>query len=145
VVDQLGDSDDNMFTGSEGAETLAGGAGNDTLTGNGGKDIFVFATKTNKKTNVDKIADFVVKDDSIWLDNAVFTKIGKGSEDKPGKLAKAMFWTGKGAHDTSDRVIYDKASGALYYDADGTGRAAQVKIATLKKGLSLTEKDFFVI
>jgi hypothetical protein len=28
---------------------------------------------------------------------------------------------------------------------DGTGRTAQVKIATLKKGLALTEKDFFVI
>src|SRR5829696_5830942 len=50
-------------------------------------------------TNVDKIADFSAKDDSIWLDNAVFTRIGKGEEDKPGKLAKAMFWTGKAAHD----------------------------------------------
>ncbi|MBM1174999.1 Ig-like domain-containing protein [Microvirga arabica] len=131
--------------GGLGDDKLFGGLGNDTLKGDGGKDIFVFATKTNKKTNVDKISDFVVKDDSIWLDNAVFTKIGKGSEDKPGKLAKAMFWTGKEAHDASDRIIYDKKSGALYYDADGTGRSAQVKFATLKKGLSLTEKDFFVI
>jgi len=56
-----------------------------------------------------------------------------------------MFWTGKAAHDASDRIIYDKNAGALYYDMDGTGRAAQVKIATLKKGLSLTEEDFFVI
>ncbi|MBB3020458.1 Ca2+-binding RTX toxin-like protein [Microvirga lupini] len=131
--------------GGLGHDTLWGGLGNDTLTGNSGKDIFVFATKTNKRTNVDKINDFVVKDDSIWLDNAVFTKIGKGSEDRPGKLAKSMFWTGKAAHDSSDRIVYDKASGALYYDADGTGRGAQVKIATLKKGLGLTEKDFFVI
>ena len=71
----------------------------------------------------------------------MFTKIGKGTEAQPGKLTKAMFWTGKAAHDASDRIVYDKASGALYYDADGTGRAAQVKIATLKKGLALTEKD----
>jgi Ca2+-binding RTX toxin-like protein len=131
--------------GGLGDDTIFGGLGNDVLTGNGGKDIFVFDTKTNKKTNVDKLADFVVKDDSIWLDNAVFTKIGKGSELNPGKLAKAMFWTGKAAHDASDRIIYDKKAGALYYDQDGTGRTAQVKIATLKKGLSLTEKDFFVI
>jgi Ca2+-binding RTX toxin-like protein len=126
-------------------DTIFGGAGNDVLTGNAGKDIFAFNTKTNKSTNVDKIADFVVKDDSIWLDNAVFTKIGKGTEAQPGKLTKAMFWTGKAAHDASDRIVYDKASGALYYDADGSGRAAQVKIATLKKGLALTEKEFFII
>lgn len=135
---------DNL-SGGLGDDRLWGALGNDVLTGNGGKDIFVFDTKTNKRTNVDKIADFSVKDDAIWLDNAVFTKIGKGSELNPGKLAKAMFWTGKAAHDASDRIIYDKKAGALYYDADGTGRTAQVKIATLKKGLSLTEKDFFVI
>ena len=131
--------------GGLGDDTIFGGLGNDVLTGNAGKDIFAFNTKTNKSTNVDKIADFVVKDDSIWLDNAVFTKIGKGTEAQPGKLTKAMFWTGKAAHDASDRIVYDKASGALYYDADGSGRAAQVKIATLKKGLALTEKDFFII
>jgi Ca2+-binding RTX toxin-like protein len=131
--------------GGLGNDTLFGGLGNDVLTGNTGKDVFAFTTKTNKKTNVDKIADFSVKDDTIWLDTAVFTKIGKGSELAPGKLAKAMFWAGKAAHDASDRIVYDKASGALYYDADGNGRAAQVKIATLKKGLAMTEKDFFVI
>jgi Ca2+-binding RTX toxin-like protein len=149
-----GASTNDVIEGGAGKDTLGGGLGddkifgglgNDRLTGNAGKDIFVFNTKTNKKTNVDTIKDFVVKDDSIWLDNAVFTKAGKGSEEKPGKLSKTMFWTGKAAHDSSDRIIYDKASGALYYDQDGTGRAAQVKIATLKKGLSLTEKDFFVI
>lgn len=42
------------------------------------------------------------------------------------------------------KVVRD-ASGALDYDADGTGRAVQVKIATLEKGLARTEKDFFVI
>jgi Ca2+-binding RTX toxin-like protein len=141
----VGGAGKDTLGGGFGDDTIFGGLGNDTLTGNAGKDIFAFNTKTNKSTNVDKIADFVVKDDSIWLDNAVFTKIGKGTEAQPGKLTKAMFWTGKAAHDASDRIVYDKASGALYYDADGSGRAAQVKIATLKKGLALTEKDFFVI
>ena len=75
----------------------------------------------------------------------MFTKIGKGTEAQPGKLKKAMFWTGKAAHDASDRIIYDKASGALYYDADGTGRSAQVKIATLPRIRGPTETDFFVI
>ena len=120
--------------GGLGDDTIFGGLGNDVLTRQCGKDIFAFNTKTNKSTQCRQIADFVVKDDSIWLDNAVFTKIGKGTEAQPGKLTKAMFWAGKAAHDASDRIVYDKASGALYYDADGTGRSAQVKIATLKKG-----------
>ncbi|MBF9198189.1 cadherin domain-containing protein [Microvirga terrestris] len=149
-----GSASNDMIKGGAGKDTIGGGLGddklfgalgNDVLTGGKGKDIFVFDTKTNKKTNVDKIGDFSVKDDSIWLDNAVFTKVGKGTELKPGKLAKDLFWTGKTAHDSSDRIVYDKATGALYYDQDGTGRGAQVKIATIKKGLPLTEKDFFVI
>ena len=141
----VGGAGRDTLGGGVGNDTLFGGLGSDALTGNAGRDIFVFDTKTNKKTNVDRIKDFSVKDDTIWLDNAVFTKIGKGTEQMPGKLAKAMFWTGKAAHDSSDRIVYDKASGALYYDPDGTGKSAQVKIATLRKGLAMTEKDFFVI
>jgi Ca2+-binding RTX toxin-like protein len=141
----VGGAGKDTLGGGLGDDRLWGGLGNDVLSGGKGKDVFVFGTKTNKSTNVDRINDFSVKDDTIWLDNAVFTKIGKGTEAKPGKLGKDLFWTGKAAHDASDRIIYDKATGALYYDQDGTGRAAQVKIATLKKNLFLTEKDFFVI
>ena len=41
--------------------SCVGGLGNDVLTGAGGQDIFVFDTKLNKKSNYDKIVDFVVK------------------------------------------------------------------------------------
>ena len=69
----------------------------------------------------------------------------EATEARPAKLKADMFWTGKAAHDSSDRIIYDKATGALYYDADGTGRSAQVKIATLTKNQKVTVSDFFVI
>ncbi|MBB4041511.1 Ca2+-binding RTX toxin-like protein [Microvirga flocculans] len=141
----VGGAGKDTLSGGLGDDTIFGGLGNDRLSGNAGRDVFVFSTKTNKTKNVDTITDFVVKDDSIWLDNAVFTKIGKGLPTKPGKLAKDMFVLGKKAQDAEDRIVYDKGTGALYYDADGTGRGAQVKIAQLKKGLALTEKDFFVI
>ena len=62
-------------------------------------------------------------------------------------MKASAFWsntTGK-AHDASDRVIYDKDSGVLYYDADGTGKGASVAFATISKNLALTNKDFFVI
>ena len=53
---------------------------------------------------------------------------------------------GGGAGDgAEDRIVYDKATGALFYDADGTGGAAQIRFATLAKGLKMTYADFFVI
>ncbi|WP_198411814.1 calcium-binding protein [Microvirga flavescens] len=141
-----GNAGNNTLDGQGGDDRLFGYGGNDVLTGGAGKDTFVFSIKPDKKTNVDKVTDFKVVDDSIWLENAVFKALGKtGSEKKPAKLKKDMFYIGKAAHDASDRIIYDKSSGALYYDADGTGAQEQVKIAQFKKGLKMTNADFFVI
>jgi serralysin len=147
--------------GQGGNDYLYGGAGNDTLYGGKGKDSFVFDTKANSRTNKDAIKDFKVVDDTVRLDNAVFTKVGSN-----GTLKSSAFWTnntGK-AHDKddrviydkdsgvlyydadgSDRVIYDKDSGVLYYDADGSGKGAAVAFATISKNLGMTNKDFYVI
>jgi hypothetical protein len=62
--------------GRGGNDQLYGGNENDILYGETGKDIFVFNTKANKYTNKDTIKDFKVVDDTIRLDNAVFTKVG---------------------------------------------------------------------
>jgi Ca2+-binding RTX toxin-like protein len=139
----------DKLAGGAGNDYLWGGAGKDTLTGNAGKDFFVFDSfnaKTNKKTNVDTIKDFIVKDDSIYLDNAVFKALGKaGTLTKPAKMNANAFWTGTAAHDKDDRIIYDNKKGILYYDADGTGKGAAVQIATLSNKAKLTVKDFFII
>lgn len=134
----------NTLKGQGGDDMIFGGGGNDKLYGGRGKDIFVFDTKPNKKSNVDRIYDFNPKDDSIHLENKVFTKLGKGSVAGV-KFKSDMFVKGPHARDREDRVIYDDKTGALYYDKDGTGSSAQVKIATLNKNLKLTYKDFFVI
>ncbi|HEY8380992.1 MAG TPA: Calx-beta domain-containing protein [Microvirga sp.] len=135
-----GASGRDVINGSTGDDVLAGGFAKDTLTGGRGKDAFVFDTRLSSKSNVDKITDFNVKDDVIRLDDAIFTKIGKA-----GRLSSDAFTTGSRAADREDRMIYNKDTGALSYDADGTGRAKAVLIAELKKGLSLTAADFFVI
>ncbi|MBB3020168.1 hypothetical protein FHR70_003249 [Microvirga lupini] len=135
----------DMIETSSGNDQLYGGLGNDLLYGGSGRDIFVFDTRLNKSTNVDRIYDFRRQDDSFYLDNAVFTKLGSGSLSKPKKFKSDMFVTGTKAQDREDRIVYDKKTGSLYYDQDGTGSKAQVKIATIVNKTTLTFDDFFVI
>jgi hypothetical protein len=132
--------------GGSGDDNLNGGYGKDTLVGGSGKDRFVFSDKPSKTGNLDAIADFSVKDDSIWLDNAVFAKLGKsGSAIKPAALNKAFFTIGDKAKDKNDYLIYNKRTGYLSYDADGSGKGKAVEIAKLSKNLSIKHSDFFVV
>ena len=144
----------NRLNGGYGDDKLAGGAGNDRLwgsygkdilTGGSGRDVFVFDTAPNRKSNLDRIVDFNVKDDAIWLDNAVFTKLGKGTPAKPLKLSKSFFSLDK-TKDKNDYLIYSKKTGYLSYDADGSGsKYKPVEVAQVKKGLALTYNDIFII
>ncbi|MBF9196610.1 calcium-binding protein [Microvirga terrestris] len=144
ILKGLAGNDD--LDGGAGNDRIWGGSGIDTLRGDAGRDIFVFDTKANKNTNRDKLVDFKVKDDSIWLDNKVFAKLGKsGSEQKPSQMKKDFFTIGSKAKDKNDYIVYDKTKGVLYYDADGSGKGKAVEIATLSKKLTMTYKDFFVI
>ena len=140
IIHGLGGND--TLKGLGGNDALYGGDGKDALYGGSGQDGFVFDTKPSKSKNVDAIKDFRVADDFILFDNSVYTKVGSD-----GALKKGAFWannTGK-AHDATDRVIYDKDSGALYYDPDGTGKAAAVQFATITKNLGLTYKEFGIL
>ncbi|MDX2273936.1 MAG: calcium-binding protein [Hyphomonadaceae bacterium] len=129
----------NTLNGAGGADTLNGGRGNDILTGGVGADNFVFNAPLNA-AHSDTITDFNVAADTIRLENNVFTAL-----TATGALASAAFRIGPSAGDASDRIIYHAASGALYYDSDGNGAAAQIQIATLQTGLALTNADFLVI
>ncbi|MGO4705783.1 M10 family metallopeptidase C-terminal domain-containing protein [Microvirga sp. 2MCAF38] len=135
----------DVLYGGPGHDKLYGGSGKDTLAGGTEQDTFVFNTKLGSKTNVDRIIDFSVRDDSIWLENAIFRAVGKGSSSKPLVLSKSAFCVGTKAHDDTDRIIYNNKKGYLYYDADGSGEGAAVLFAILPKNLKLTYKDFYVI
>ncbi len=143
-----GNTGANTLSGLSGADTLSAGAGNDrlsggggldTLTGGAGSDVFIFNAPA-LAANRDTITDFDVAADTMQLEDSVFTAIGA-----PGALAVAAFNIGGAALDASDRIIYNSATGALFYDSDGTGVVAQVQIATLTLGLALTAADFVVI
>lgn len=140
----------DRIVGDAGKDKLSGGSGNDTLTGGAGRDVFVFDTKlgnykTDRQVNFDKITDFNVKDDSIYLDNAIFKKLGKGSPSMPGKLKEQFFAFDK-AKDKNDYLIYDRKTGVMSYDADGSGKERAIEFAQLQKNLkAISYKDFFII
>lgn len=134
-----GNSGLDQLSGSSGNDYLYGGIGNDLLVGGSGKDAFVFDSKLDTKTNFDRITDFNVKDDTIRLDDAIFLGL------KRGVLKAANFHIGSKAKDSGDKIVYNQSTGELFYDRDGSGHGAQIKFATLAKGLKLTYDDFLVI
>jgi Ca2+-binding RTX toxin-like protein len=129
----------DKLTGTAGQDLLNGYLGNDTLTGGGGKDVFAFTAKLGKN-NVDKLTDFLPKQDKIHLENAIFKKL-----PKVGTLKKEAFYQGSAAHDKDDRIIYNKKTGALYYDQDGNGGSKAVQFATLSNKADLKYTDLFII
>ena len=103
-------------------------------------DNFVFDKPLSALTNTDKILDFSVIDDAIHLDNDVFTAVGA-----LGTLAANAFRTGTAAQDADDRIIYDSATGNIYYDADGNGAGAHGVFAQVGAGVALTNSDFIIV
>lgn len=131
----------DTIIGNDYANALYGNLGKDTLTGNGGEDFFVFDTKP-ASNNADTITDFTVGEDSLVFNNAVYLKIGKD-----GALKDRAFVTNETgeASDRQDRVIYDTATGRVYYDADGNRSGDAVLVAKIGGGLDLSADDILVI
>jgi Ca2+-binding RTX toxin-like protein len=121
-----------VLRGTTAANVLVGGSGNDTLYGGAGKDVLTGSSGQDA-------------DDSIQLDNKYLKKLGSGSVSKPGKLKAAFFKVADKAKDANDHLVYNKKTGVLYYDEDGSGTKAAVAIAKLSNKARLTKDDFFVI
>jgi Ca2+-binding RTX toxin-like protein len=141
AIDLTGNDIRQWVRGNNGDNVLDGGGGIDTLFGMGGADAFRFSTALGAG-NVDRIADFSVADDSIHLDDAIFTAL-----TTPGTLdASAFKDIALAARDADDRILYNSTTGSLFYDADGSASAfAPVKFAALSPGLALSAADFVVV
>ncbi|MBP8148209.1 MAG: choice-of-anchor L domain-containing protein [Limnohabitans sp.] len=143
----VGNAGNDVLNGAAGFDQLKGGNGNDTLTGGAGIDWFIFDVAANGTTNKDTVNDFASGVDVLQLSRAIFTGL---SAAPLGALGIDAFWSGanvNAAHDATDRLIYNNTTGALYYDADGTGASTAVQVAVLGTTLHpvLTYTDFAVI
>jgi Ca2+-binding RTX toxin-like protein len=138
AINLTGSNTSNTIYANAGANVLNGGGGNDVLNGFEGADRFDFTTALGAG-NVDFIADLVSGLDMIGLDDAVFTGLA------PGALNPNAFRLGASAQDADDRILYDPATGALYFDADGSGAGAAVQFAQVQAGTIITAGDFIVI
>jgi len=139
-LDAVGNALDNLIKGNTGNNVINGDAGNDRLEGRGGADWFEFTTPLSIN-NVDTIMDFTVGEDRFRIDDAVFSGGGLAL----GTLAESRFVIAAAALDSNDRVVYNSTTGAVYYDADGTGAGAQVQFATVGTGLAMTNTSFVVV
>jgi len=137
----IGNTAENRLLGGAGNDVLNGLLGNDVLTGGLGKDVFILNTAIGK-SNHDVITDFSVTDDTIKLENRVFIAL-----TATGQLAADAFKIiGNGnVVDDTDHILYNTSTGAVQYDADGSGAVAAVLVAIIGKGLAVTEADFMVV
>lgn len=132
----MGDGNNNTLKGGAGNDMLDGKDGFNTLIGGSGNDIFKFTTMGH----IDTINDYNVANDTIQLENAVFTAL-----NTTGTLGAGRFRIGTQAVDANDFIIYNNATGELLYDADGNGTGAAIQVATVGVGLSMTNADIVVI
>jgi Ca2+-binding RTX toxin-like protein len=134
----------DALDGGSGNDKLIGGAGNDQLTGGTGADIFRFDSALNASANLDTIRDFLAVDDTIQLENAIFTFL-----KKTGTLAAGNFVANDAgaAGDANDYIVLNTQNGALSYDADGNGAGAAIQFAqfeTLASLSTINAADFIV-
>ncbi|MFM9936466.1 MAG: M10 family metallopeptidase [Novosphingobium sp.] len=134
---------EDRLSGGSGSDVLAGGTGNDLLTGGAGNDRFVFDTRPIAALNLDTITDFKSGADTLAFALAVFNGFAA-----TGGLSAGAFWSGAGvtkAHEADDRLVYDTVSGALWYDADGSGKGRAVEVAVLAGHPTLDYHDILII
>jgi Ca2+-binding RTX toxin-like protein len=134
-----GSAGDDVLNGYAGNDTLIGNGGSDTFIGGAGEDVFVLRAPFASE-NIAQIFDFTPGQDKILLPG--LGAIIDGLVRDYGDLAQDFLaYAGQEIHDET-RVIYDRLTGALYFDADGIGGSVPVEIALLGVSLALTNADF---
>ncbi len=144
----VGNGGADQLLGGHGNDSFNGGAGNDTLTGGLGADKFIYNTNaafTISAVGVDSITDFIMaQGDKIVLDKTTFPKIssvaGTGFSINS-EFAKVT--TDTLAANSAADIVYNTATGGLFYNQNGTaagfGTGGQFLTLTSKPALTATQ------
>jgi hypothetical protein len=135
----VGDWGQDHIYGGPGSDSIAGGLDDDVLSGGNGADDFLFEDYP-PGIGVDQITDFTVDWDQIVLSGLAFSV-----NVAFGDLPSSAFYIGSAAHDSTDRIVYDSHTGALYSDIDGNGPELPIQFAELAPGLDLSASDFLIV
>ena len=136
----VGELGQDRLLGSSGKDQLWGGGGADTLTGGIGNDGFYFSDGPEAGGVFDRITDFMVGEDHIYLYSPAYAGLGPD-----GTLASEAFTIGAAASTADQRLIFNDQTGRLYYDADGNGEQAQLLLASIAvTGEALSAGDFSI-
>ncbi len=133
-----GEENKDRLIGGKGNDILVGGFGNDKLTGGTGNDIFKFDTSNQ---GVDTLTDFSVVNDTIHVSASDFG----GGLTAGATITVDQFRLGSSAQDASDRFIYNRQTGSLYFDVDGTGATEKTQLAKLAASPAITNIDIFAV
>ncbi|MFQ3636941.1 MAG: calcium-binding protein, partial [Cyanobacteriota bacterium] len=133
----LGDAGNDVLMGDAGNDLLVGGIGRDTLVGGTGRDSFDLSTTRNG--SMDTLINFRPGEDVLLIPAAEFDLV-----DLSGALPTALLRQGTRAVLESDRFIYDRSTGNLFFDPDGSGSAPQMQIAQLPVGVALAAANILV-
>ena len=130
----------DYMIGGAGNDRLFGAVGNDYLIGGAGNDTFAFNSALNALTNRDNVADYNVVQDSILLENAIFSRLPASAY-----MSTAYFRAAPHALDSNDFIVYNRATGALLYDPNGNGAGGELQFAVFLNKPVLTASEFTVV
>ncbi len=145
-----GDAEANTLTGFGGKDLLSGGAGNDSLAGgNGfdalfggaGNDRFVFNAPTEGRDLIGDFHNSGGDDDAILISAAGF-----GAGLVAGVLPDLHFQVRADnlAQYADDRFIYNTATHAVWFDANGSAMGGLTLIAVVQAGATLSAADILI-
>lgn len=127
----IGDRGNDTMTGKEGNDFLQGDAGADLLTGGIGADEFHYSKREGNDPWGDTITDFTSGQDFISIITGDFA----------GMTDVLQFRNGTSAGGTGSWFFFNAANDGLFWDADGTGSGAAVRVATMTGVNSLIAAD----
>jgi hypothetical protein len=136
-IQGLGGND--SINGGGGNDWISGGSGNDTLTAAAGGHVRLLPVRDRSRRHPHRLRRQQLGQHPPRLVDV--HSIGAVGRFAAGDV---RFFAGTAAHDADDRIIYNSATGQLWYDADGNGSGSAELIATLSTRPGMVANDIWV-